>query len=100
MRTFIIKNDHFSPIIQEKTIAQRVNYVVKLVLRIIFLLLCLYFFVVSLELMTSGFRLAAGHDASQIFKSDLLTNPLACLVMGVLATVLVQSSSTATSIVG
>lgn len=41
-----------------------------------------------------------GRYASEAFKSNvILTNPLAGLVIGVIVTVIVQSSSTATSIV-
>lgn len=41
-----------------------------------------------------------GKKAGEVFQqSDILTNPVAGLMMGVLVTVLVQSSSTSTSIV-
>lgn len=44
--------------------------------------------------------LIEGKAAGKVFKeSDLLQNPVAGLMMGVLATVLLQSSSTTTSIV-
>ena len=50
--------------------------------------------------MTSSFRLIAGKNTNTLFDNDITTNPLAGLMLGVLATVLVQSSSTATSIIG
>ncbi len=41
-----------------------------------------------------------GRYASEAFKSNVvLTNPLAGLMIGILATVIVQSSSTSTSII-
>jgi sodium-dependent phosphate cotransporter len=60
----------------------------------------LYLFVCSLSFLADGFRLVAGKDAGEVFRnSDLFNNPVAALMVGVLATVLVQSSSTSTSIV-
>ena len=60
----------------------------------------LYIFVCSLSLMGSGLKLMAGKTAGSVFTQDsLLANPVAGLMVGVLATVLVQSSSTSTSIV-
>ena len=41
----------------------------------------------------------AGHQAGEIFRnSELFNNPVAGMLVGVLVTVLVQSSSTSTSI--
>ncbi|CAL4089626.1 unnamed protein product [Meganyctiphanes norvegica] len=64
------------------------------------LLVFLYFFICSLNLLASAFRLIGGKTASEVFqKSDLLSNPVVGLMMGVLVTVLVQSSSTSSSII-
>jgi len=64
------------------------------------LLVFLYFFICSLNLLASSFRLIGGKTASEVFqKSDLLSNPVVGLMMGVLVTVLVQSSSTSSSII-
>ena len=72
----------------------------KLVIKILLAVACLYFFICSLDLLASAFRLLAGRNASAVFtKSDLLQNPIVGLMLGVLATVLVQSSSTTTSII-
>jgi sodium-dependent phosphate cotransporter len=50
--------------------------------------------------MSSSFPLIAGRYASEAFRSNVvLTNPLAGLMIGLLATVVVQSSSTSTSII-
>ena len=50
--------------------------------------------------MISAFRLIGGRYASEAFQSNvILANPLAGLVIGVVVTVVVQSSSTATSII-
>ncbi|CAF0771647.1 unnamed protein product [Brachionus calyciflorus] len=70
------------------------------VFRIAGVIFCLYFFVVSLNLMSTSFPLIAGRYASEAFRSSVvLTNPLAGLMIGILSTVIVQSSSTSTSIV-
>ena len=66
-----------------------------------FLLLCLllYCFICSLTFLTDAFRLITGKSASSIFTGDTLTNPIVGLMIGVLFTVLVQSSSTCTSVI-
>ncbi|NXE54280.1 NPT2A protein, partial [Casuarius casuarius] len=60
----------------------------------------LYLFVCSLDVLSSAFQLAGGSVAGDIFKDNaILSNPVAGLVVGILVTVLVQSSSTSTSII-
>uniref|UniRef100_A0A2K5ZKC8 Sodium-dependent phosphate transport protein 2B n=1 Tax=Mandrillus leucophaeus TaxID=9568 RepID=A0A2K5ZKC8_MANLE len=68
--------------------------------RLILLLGFLYFFVCSLDVLSSAFQLVGGKMAGQFFSnSSIMSNPLLGLVIGVLVTVFVQSSSTSTSIV-
>ena len=68
--------------------------------RIILALGLLYAFICSLDLMGSAFKLLGGKEAGEVFSQDhILSNPVAGLVIGVLVTVLLQSSSTSTSIV-
>ena len=68
--------------------------------KISIILLSLYAFICSLSFLASGFRLVAGRQAGQIFRnSEVFNNPIAGMLIGVLVTVLVQSSSTSTSIV-
>ena len=57
----------------------------------------LYFFLFSLELLGNSAKVLGGCSAGGLLSSD--TNPVAGLVIGELATALVQSSSTTTSIV-
>ncbi|XP_075958315.1 sodium-dependent phosphate transport protein 2A-like [Anarhichas minor] len=79
---------------------QRVKSVVSNLCKIPLLLLLLYLFVCSLDILSSAFQLAGGRVAGDIFQENaLLSNPLAGLVVGILVTVLVQSSSTSTSII-
>jgi sodium-dependent phosphate cotransporter len=63
------------------------------------LLVCLflYFFLFALELLGSGAKVMTGCKAGELFGDD--TNPIAGLMVGILATVLLQSSSTTTSII-
>ncbi|XP_064600960.1 sodium-dependent phosphate transport protein 2B-like [Liolophura sinensis] len=69
-------------------------------LRFIVLLGLLYLFICSLSFLSNAFQLLGGKEAGEAFKNkQLLGNPVAGLMLGVLATVLVQSSSTSTSIV-
>lgn len=64
-----------------------------------FLLVCffLYFFLLGLELLGTGAKVMTGCRAGELFGDD--TNPVAGVMVGILATVLLQSSSTTTSIV-
>lgn len=64
---------------------------------IIVTLFFLYFFLFGLELLGSAAKVMGGCTAGQLFGDE--TNPIASLMVGILATVLLQSSSTTTSIV-
>jgi len=61
------------------------------------ILLCLYFFLFGLDLLGSGAKVMGGCAAGELFGDD--TNPVAGVMIGILATVFLQSSSTTTSIV-
>ena len=65
------------------------------------LLALLYLFVCSLGLLSSAFRLLGGRTAGSVLgdANGVLANPICGLMVGVLATVLLQSSSTSSSIV-
>jgi sodium-dependent phosphate cotransporter len=68
--------------------------------KLVLLLFLLYMFICSLSFLSSAFRLLGGKAAGEAFASNkLLANPVAGLMIGLLGTVLVQSSSTTTSIV-
>lgn len=68
--------------------------------RVLGLLSCLYFFICSLSFLSDSFRILGGKNIGALFSnSDLLKNPVVGLMIGVLVTVLVQSSSTSTSII-
>ncbi|XP_060589268.1 sodium-dependent phosphate transport protein 2B-like isoform X2 [Ruditapes philippinarum] len=60
----------------------------------------LYMFICSLDFLGNAFKLIGGRAASSVFsESEVLSNPVAGLMIGILATVLFQSSSTTTSII-
>ncbi|XP_074490619.1 solute carrier family 34 member 2b [Sebastes fasciatus] len=70
------------------------------ILKAITLVGLLYLFICSLDVLSSAFQLVGGKAAGDIFQDNvILSNPVAGLVIGVLVTVLVQSSSTSSSIV-
>uniref|UniRef100_A0A4W4E3M0 Sodium-dependent phosphate transport protein 2B n=1 Tax=Electrophorus electricus TaxID=8005 RepID=A0A4W4E3M0_ELEEL len=78
----------------------KVLRVVISVAKFVLLLGFLYMFVCSLDILSSAFQLVGGKAAGDIFQDNVvLSNPVAGLVIGVLVTVLVQSSSTSSSIV-
>ncbi|KAL7561531.1 hypothetical protein ACA910_022685 [Epithemia clementina (nom. ined.)] len=57
----------------------------------------LYFFLFGLELLSSGAKVMSGCRAGDLFGDD--ANPIAAVMIGLLATVLMQSSSATTSII-
>ncbi|XP_069555054.1 solute carrier family 34 member 2b [Brachyistius frenatus] len=70
------------------------------IVKFVLLLGLLYLFICSLDVLSSAFQLVGGKVAGDIFQDNVvLSNPVAGLVIGVLVTVLVQSSSTSSSIV-
>eukprot|EP00956_Cyclotella_meneghiniana_P018058 scaffold29847_cov74-Cyclotella_meneghiniana.AAC.7 len=62
-----------------------------------FALFFLYFFLVSIELLGSAAKVLTGCAAGSLFGEE--ANPIAGLVIGMLVTVMLQSSSTTTSII-
>ncbi|NIG58656.1 sodium-dependent phosphate transport protein 2A isoform 1 [Pontoporia blainvillei] len=84
----------------EPGLAQKLCRAGLTLLKVPLMLVFLYLFVCSLDVLSSAFQLAGGKVAGDIFKDNaILSNPVAALVVGILVTVLVQSSSTSTSIV-
>ncbi|KAK7128420.1 hypothetical protein R3I94_016860 [Phoxinus phoxinus] len=78
----------------------KVLRVLKSIVKFVLLVGLLYVFVCSLDILSSAFQLVGGKAAGDIFQDNaVLSNPVAGLVIGVLVTVLVQSSSTSSSIV-
>ncbi|KAL1458834.1 hypothetical protein MTO96_043427, partial [Rhipicephalus appendiculatus] len=75
------------------------QFVLSMVGKMAVLLACWYLFLVSLDLLSSAFKLFAGHRSSiRGPKSDVIRNPVVGIMTGLLVTVLVQSSSSSTSI--
>ncbi|KNC76905.1 hypothetical protein SARC_10621 [Sphaeroforma arctica JP610] len=69
-------------------------------MKLLVVLFALYVFIISLDLLGSAFQVLGGTQAGKVFRqSDVFNNPIAGLVVGILTTVLVQSSSTSTSII-
>jgi len=62
-----------------------------------FVAVLVYLLLVSVALIGSGFKAAAGDNAKELFA--FAVNPVSGLVIGVVATALLQSSSTVTSII-
>eukprot|EP00127_Corallochytrium_limacisporum_P005150 Clim_evm56s199 gene=Clim_evmTU56s199 len=70
------------------------------ILKLAFVLGFLYIFVLSLGLLSDAFKILGSKTAGSAFReSEIFDNPFAGLMLGVLVTVLVQSSSTSTSII-
>lgn len=78
----------------------RIKRVTIAIAKVLCLIALLYFFICSLGFLGDAFKLLGGKAAGKIFSSDtVLGNPIAGLMIGILGTVLLQSSSTTTSIV-
>jgi sodium-dependent phosphate cotransporter len=84
----------------ELTGGEKVQAVLVVLAKLSVIVGSLYLFICSLSFLASGFRLVAGRQAGELFRnSEVFNNPIAGMLVGVLVTVLVQSSSTSTSIV-
>jgi len=84
----------------ERTTFEKARYVAIMTGKVVLVPLLVYLFIVSLGLMGNAFKILGGKTAGHTFRNqDLFDNPFAGLVIGILATVLVQSSSTSTSII-
>ncbi len=59
--------------------------------------LLVYLLLIAVSLIGGGFKIAAGDQAKELFA--FATNPVVALVVGTVATALIQSSSTVTSII-
>ncbi|XP_047489248.1 sodium-dependent phosphate transport protein 2B-like isoform X1 [Penaeus chinensis] len=59
----------------------------------------LYMFICSLDFLSASFRLIAGKTTGDVLNNEYVKNPIVGLMIGILVTVLVQSSSTSTSII-
>ena len=69
----------------------------KILLNFVGIAFCLYWFIFSLELLSTGAKVLTGCAAGSLFGDN--TNPVASLIVGILVTVMLQSSSTTTSII-
>lgn len=69
----------------------------QIVLALVVICFFLYFFLLGLELLGSSAKVLGGCTAGAILGDDM--NPIGGLMIGILATVLLQSSSTTTSII-
>ncbi|WP_120005564.1 Na/Pi symporter [Nesterenkonia muleiensis] len=58
--------------------------------------ICVYVLITAVNVIGSGFSLAAGDRAAELF--DFAANPVVGLMIGIVATALTQSSSTTTSV--
>ncbi|GLS28258.1 Na/Pi symporter [Marinibactrum halimedae] len=63
----------------------------------VFVALMVYLLLVAVSLIGSGFKMSAGDQAKELF--SFASNPITGLVIGTVATALIQSSSTVTSII-
>ena len=82
---------------QDKWIAPSEEVLWKKLVLLFVVFFCLWVFLLTLSLMGTGFKLLGGKDSAKMF--DVVDNPISGLMIGILATVLVQSSSTTTSII-
>ena len=73
------------------------NQIFNIAKRVLLLVTILFVFLVSLNLMSGGFKLLGKDIAEQII--TITSNPFVGLFVGLLATALVQSSSTTTSMI-
>ncbi|XP_071532209.1 sodium-dependent phosphate transport protein 2B-like [Panulirus ornatus] len=83
----------------DMTPGQKVKRVLLNTSKVVMALGFLYFFICSLDFLSSAFRLIAGKTTGDVLNNEYVKNPIVGLMIGILVTVLVQSSSTSTSII-
>ncbi|XP_069947694.1 sodium-dependent phosphate transport protein 2B [Cherax quadricarinatus] len=81
------------------TTGEKVKRVTINISKVVLVLCFLYFFICSLDFLSSSFRLIAGKTTGDVMNNQYVKNPIVGLMIGILVTVLVQSSSTSTSII-
>ncbi|CAC5385633.1 SLC34A [Mytilus coruscus] len=87
-------------LMMDMTVCNRFIYLITVLLKIVLIFGFLYLFICALGFLSNAFKLVGGKAAGKVFReNDILTNPVAGLMIGVLVTVLLQSSSTTTSII-
>ncbi len=83
-----------------KRIIELLREAVRGLVKALAMLISLYFFICSLTFLSTAFRILGGKNLSSLFSSSrLLSNPVVGVMIGILLTVLVQSSATSTSII-
>ncbi|CAK0844760.1 unnamed protein product, partial [Prorocentrum cordatum] len=84
----------------QRTGPEKVLFVIIQVLKVVMAVGLLYIFLISLSMMGNAFKVIGGPTAGKVFRNNaIFDNPFAGCSLGILATVLVQSSSTSTSII-
>jgi sodium-dependent phosphate cotransporter len=84
----------------ERTGGEKGLFVVIQFLKVVLIFGLLYIFLISLSMMGNAFKILGGPSAGEVFRNnEIFSNPFAGCSLGILATVLVQSSSTSTSII-
>jgi len=85
---------------KNKSTSEKVKSVLIGTIKFILILLCVWIFICSIKLMYFALMAIAGKAAGDIFSSNVfLSNPITGLIIGILFTVIIQSSSTTISIV-
>ncbi|XP_045603191.2 sodium-dependent phosphate transport protein 2B isoform X2 [Procambarus clarkii] len=84
---------------EDLTGTQKVKRVLINISKVVLVLGFLYLFICSLDFLSSSFRLIAGKTTGDVMNNQYVKNPVVGLMIGILVTVLVQSSSTSTSII-
>jgi len=80
-------------------LSDKIKHVLTVVTKLVTVVGLLYLFVCSLNFLSNSFRLIAGRATGSVFQNEYMRNPIVGLMIGILVTVLVQSSSTSTSII-
>ncbi|TKR83120.1 hypothetical protein L596_016762 [Steinernema carpocapsae] len=84
---------------KELTSTEKAVNILTLVLRLFGILLVLYVFICSLNLLAEAFKLIGGKGIGGIINnSSLIKNPISAAIIGMVATLILQSSSTLISV--
>jgi len=85
---------------KNQTTAQKVKTTVVALLKLFGVIFCVWIFICALKMMYLALIVLVGRVAGDVFSSNVfLSNPITGLIIGIVMTVIIQSSSTSVSIV-
>ncbi|KAI6174162.1 hypothetical protein M3Y98_01159900 [Aphelenchoides besseyi] len=81
------------------SVAEKTEQILSIVLKLFILLIIIFGFICTLGLLADAFKLIGGRGLGNLIKhSPLLMNPISATIIGMIASLILQSSSTLISV--